>query len=58
MEQQDKQEILDTLNQYAEQFNSMVQKILTRQADSNDAAKMFDPQHLQQLLTAWRTPRK
>ena len=51
MEQQDKQEILDTLNQYAEQFNSMVQKILTRQADSNDAAKMFDPQHLQQLLT-------
>ena len=38
MEQQDKQEILDTLNQYAEQFNSMVQKILTRQADSNDAA--------------------
>ncbi|MDC8832089.1 PHA/PHB synthase family protein [Alteromonas gilva] len=51
MEQQDKDEILHTLNQYAEQFNTMVQKILTRQADASDSAAMFDPQHLQQLLT-------
>ena len=36
MQQQDHNEILDTLNQYAEQFNSMVQKILTRQAGSAD----------------------
>ncbi|NVK56366.1 MAG: class I poly(R)-hydroxyalkanoic acid synthase [Alteromonadaceae bacterium] len=51
MDQQDKDEILHTLNQYAEQFNHMVQKILTRQGDASDAAAMFDPQHLQQLLT-------
>ncbi|MAH56137.1 MAG: class I poly(R)-hydroxyalkanoic acid synthase, partial [Aestuariibacter sp.] len=52
MQQQDHNEILDTLNQYAEQFNSMVQKILTRQAGSTDTAAMFDPEHLQTLLTS------
>ena len=52
MQQQDHNEILDTLNQYAEQFNSMVQKILTRQAGSADTAAMFDPEHLQALLTS------
>ncbi len=52
MQQQDHNEILDTLNQYAEQFNSMVQKILTRQAGSTDTAAMFDPEKLQALLTS------
>jgi polyhydroxyalkanoate synthase len=52
VQQQDHNEILDTLNQYAEQFNSMVQKILTRQAGSADTTAMFDPEHLQALLTS------
>ena len=48
--QQDPNDILATLNQYAEQFNSMVQSVLTRKCSSQDTAAMFDPQKLQSLL--------
>lgn len=51
MEQQDKDEILDTLNQYAEQFNSMVQQILSRQGEAGNPAQAIDPQKLQEILT-------
>lgn len=44
-------DILDTLNQYAHQFNAMVKEVLSRSASSADTAAMFDPAKLQHLLS-------
>lgn len=50
MDPKDSNEVLDMLNQYAQQFNSMVQDVLMRKSSSQDTAAMFDPQKLQSLL--------
>ncbi|MBU3020765.1 class I poly(R)-hydroxyalkanoic acid synthase [Aestuariibacter sp. A3R04] len=51
MHEQDKQDILDTLNQYARQFNDMVHSILTKKNHSEETAAMFDPEKLGSLLS-------
>ena len=51
MHEQDKDDILDTLNQYAQQFNAMVHSILTRKNGSEETAAMFDPEKLGTLLS-------
>ncbi|MBU2978609.1 class I poly(R)-hydroxyalkanoic acid synthase [Alteromonas sp. C1M14] len=51
MHEQDKEDILDTLNQYAQQFNTMVHDILTKKHSSEETAAMFDPEKLSALLS-------
>ena len=51
MHEQDKDDILDTLNQYAQQFNAMVHNILTKKNSSEETAAMFDPEKLGTLLS-------
>lgn len=51
MQQSNDDDILDTLNQYAHQFNAMVKEILTRNANSSETAAMFDPAKLQQFIS-------
>ncbi|QJR80600.1 class I poly(R)-hydroxyalkanoic acid synthase [Alteromonas pelagimontana] len=50
MKQQDEDDILDTLNKYAHQFNAMVQEVLSRRSDSADTEAMFDPEKLHSML--------
>ena len=51
MHEQDKDHILDTLNQYAQQFNAMVHNILTKKNSSEETSAMFDPEKLGSLLS-------
>ncbi|OFC69670.1 PHA/PHB synthase family protein [Alteromonas confluentis] len=51
MHEQDKDDILDTLNQYAQQFNAMVHNILTKKNSSEETSAMFDPEKLGTLLS-------
>ena len=51
MHEQDKDHILDTLNQYAQQFNATVHNILTKKNSSEETSAMFDPEKLGSLLS-------
>ena len=51
MEQQDTHEILETLTQYADQFNSMVREVLAQRMGATDTSSMFDASKLQHLLS-------
>ena len=51
MHEQDKDHILDTLNQYAQQFNATVHNILTKKNSSVETSAMFDPEKLGSLLS-------
>lgn len=51
MEHKVTNDILDTLNQYAELFNSMARDVLTRNEGETDFSALFDPEHLQRLLS-------
>ena len=51
MDSQDQNDIIETLNKYAHQFNAMVHDVLSRKQSSEDTAAMFDPEKLMHLLS-------